>query len=39
MILTNNKITDQAYFCNRMGYDLVCSSMSMEAAGGTQGGA
>ena len=34
----DTKITNQAYFCNSMGCDVVCLLMSMMEAGGAQGG-
>ena len=33
MVLTETKVTDQAYFYNSMGQDLVCSPVIMEEAG------
>ena len=38
MILTETIITDQDYFCNRLGYNVVFSPMTTAAAGITQGG-
>ena len=38
MISKETKITNQAYFCNRLGYDVVCLLVSIPAAGDTQGG-
>ena len=38
MILTETKISDQTYCCNRLGYDVVCSPMIAKADGGAQGG-
>ena len=38
MILMETNITYQAYFHNRLVYDVVCLPMLAAAAGGTQGG-
>ena len=38
MVLTETKVTGQAYCKNRLGYDVVCSSMVKTDAGGVQEG-
>ena len=38
MILVDTNITNQAYFRNRLGYDVVCSPIIPTASGGIQGG-
>ena len=38
IILMETNITDQAYFHNRLGYEMVCSPKIMADAGGDQGG-
>ena len=37
MILSDTKVTDQAYFQNRMGCDVVCFLSITEESGGAQG--
>ena len=34
MVMMEINITNQAYFRNRLGYDMVCSTEIMTAAGG-----
>ena len=38
MILTETRITDQDYYCNRVIYNVVCSPMRMIVVDGAQGG-
>ena len=37
MIMTETKINNQAYCCNRLGYNVVCSLILMTGAGVAQG--
>ena len=38
MILTENNISNQYYFRNRLGYDVVCLTEISTTAGGAHGG-
>ena len=38
IVQTKTNITDKAYCCNRMGYDVVCLLMITTAASTAQGG-
>ena len=36
--LVNNKVTDKAYYCNRLGYNMVCLPSITTDSGEAQGG-
>ena len=38
MLLTETKIQSEAYFHNRLGYNLTCLMAHFSSAGGAQGG-